>query len=206
MALSGQIDIDVVVSQGCRPIGKPFQATEVADNVILTIEHQLPLIFLRKVLERLSSEEQELLQNGLFIGRAIHHNQAGLGRGDFLIRNVIGIDKHKGSLSLSEDIHPDEVLQFHLRDSVTATEDLEMILSPQSLYEKAQGALLFSCNGRGTRLYNHPHGDIKTIQSILDGVPLGGFFCAGEIGPIGGQNFLHSNTASLVLFRETEEM
>ena len=96
------------------------------------------------------------------------------------------------------------MVQFHLRDAKTAEEDLEMMLTPQAFFDAPAGAILFSCNGRGTRLFDHANGDVKIIQAALGSdqpVPLTGFFCGGEIGPIGGRNFLHGHTASLVLFR-----
>ncbi len=202
LAFGGQLDIDIIVSQGCRPIGKPYHVTEAKRNQIITLENQLPILFLRKVIEQLSEAEHHLLQNGLFLGRAVDARQPAPGRGDFLIRSVIGVDRNRGALVIGDRIEEDETVQFHLRDANTAQEDMEMMLSPQLLYDKPKGALLFSCNGRGTRLYDYPNGDIDVIQAILDDVPLAGFFCAGEIGPIGGKNFLHGHTASLVLFRE----
>ncbi|MDX1524307.1 MAG: FIST C-terminal domain-containing protein, partial [Anaerolineae bacterium] len=149
----------------------------------------------------LSEADQGLLQNGLFIGRAINDNQAELGRGDFLIRGISGIDRENGALIVSDYLQSGETVQFHLRDANTAEEDLEMMLTPQLLYDPPAGAMLFSCNGRGTRLYPHPDGDISTIRKVVGDVDLAGFFCAGEIGPIGGRNFLHGHTASLALFR-----
>jgi small ligand-binding sensory domain FIST len=76
-----------------------------------------------------------------------------------------------------------------------------MMLTPHALFGAPSGAFLFSCNGRGTNLYNEPDGDISAITSFFRGIDLAGFFCAGEIGPIGGKNFLHGHTASLALIR-----
>ena len=201
VAFAGAFDVDVVVSQGCRPIGQPFTVTSVQDNVILSLEGQPPLKLLQDLINELSEADQGLLQNGLFIGRAINDNQAELGRGDFLIRGISGIDRENGALIVSDYLQSGETVQFHLRDANTAEEDLEMMLTPQLLYDPPAGAMLFSCNGRGTRLYPHPDGDISTIRKVVGDVDLAGFFCAGEIGPIGGRNFLHGHTASLALFR-----
>ncbi|MFQ5613168.1 MAG: FIST N-terminal domain-containing protein [Anaerolineae bacterium] len=203
VALSGPFDVDVVVSQGCRPIGRPLKITSAQENFILSLEGQPPLVYLQELVNQLSETDRRLLQNGLFIGRAIDpdRDQAALGRGDFLIRGVVGIDQESGVIAIGDYVHQGETVQFHLRDATTATEDLEMMLAPQMFFESPSGAFLFSCNGRGTRLYDHPNGDISTIQKVLGGVNLAGFFCAGEIGPIGGKNFLHGHTASMVLFR-----
>ena len=201
LALSGPVEIDVVVSQGCRPIGQPLLVTEAQENIIVSLDGVTPLAHLQHLLAELSPEDQQLLQQGLFVGRAITPNQAGLGRGDFLIRGVMGLDQERGALVVGDRVEPGETIQFHVRDANTATEDLEMMLAPQLFFDPPAGGLLFSCNGRGTRLYDHPDGDISTIQNVVGQVDLAGFFCAGDIGPIGGQNFLHGHTASLALFR-----
>ncbi len=213
VALAGNFEVDVVVSQGCRPIGRAFTVTAAERNVIYNLEGEPPLAQIRHLVGDLSEQDQALLQtNGLFIGRAIdprgvREGDVGgemLGRGDFLIRGLMGADPESGAIAVGDLIHTGETIQFHLRDQHTAEEDLEMLLMPQALFDPPQSAILFSCNGRGTRLYDHPNGDISTIQKVLGGVDLAGFFCAGEIGPIGGKNFLHGHTASMVLFRGKE--
>jgi small ligand-binding sensory domain FIST len=201
IALSGAVGIDVVISQGCRPIGNPLTVTAAQDNIILGLAGTIPLAFLQELLEELSAEDQRLLQNGLFIGRAINPESETLGRGDFLIRGVMGIDQESGAIVIGDHVQPGETVQFHVRDANTAREDLEMMLAPQLFFDPPRGGLLFSCNGRGIRLYDHPNGDITTIQNVVGSIDLAGFFCAGEIGPIGGKNFLHGHTASLALFR-----
>ncbi len=201
VAFAGEFEVDVIVSQGCRPIGQPLTVTEAQENIILTLEGKVPLIYLQELVDELSVADQALLQNGLFIGRAINTNQEALGRGDFLIRGVMGLDRQNGAMVVSDYINTGETVQFHLRDADTAAEDLEMMLTPQMLYDQPAGGFLFSCNGRGTRLYDHPDGDLSTIHRVIGHVDLAGFFCAGEIGPIGGKNFLHGHTASLALFR-----
>lgn len=201
VALAGDLEIDIVVSQGCRPFGRTFTVTEAKDNVIVSLEGESPLKHIQNLVAQLSEEDQALLKNGLFVGRAIESARGSLGRGDFLIRSLIGVDRESGAIGVGDYIRAGETIRFHLRDQRTAEEDLEMLLTPQALDAPPSGALLFSCNGRGTRLYDHPNGDISTIQNILGGVNLAGFFAAGEIGPIGGKNFLHGHTASLALFR-----
>lgn len=202
VAFSGDVDVDVIVSQGCRPIGQPIYVTQAEQNVLYSLEDEVPLLRLQQMLDSVSLEDKQLLRtNGLFVGRAIDHSQEDLGRGDFLIRSLMGVDEQKGTISIGDYIQNGERIQLHVRDASTAVEDLEMMLSPQMFFGKPQGAMLFSCNGRGTRLYDHPNGDINTIQSVLGGVDLAGFFCAGEIGPIGGKSFLHGHTACMALFR-----
>jgi small ligand-binding sensory domain FIST len=205
VGISGQVQIDVVVSQGCRPFGPTFTVTEVEGNVISGLDHKKPLPLLENLIEQLSDEERDLLRNGLFVGRSIAIQQESLGRGDFLIRTFMGAHRDDGSIVVADYLHTGEQIQFHLRDQNTAKEDLEMLLMPQIFDVPPSGGLLFSCNGRGTRLYDHPNGDISTIQHVLGGVNIAGFFCAGEIGPINGKNFLHGHTASMALFRPPPE-
>lgn len=204
VALAGNLDIDILVSQGCRPIWRPFVVQAANKNWIYQLERKVPLEWIQELIPELSVEERTLLQNGLFVGRAVKAGQETLGQGDFLIRGVTAVDQESGAIAVADQIQEGEVIQFHLRDSLTATEDLEMMLIPQMFSNPPDGALLFTCNGRGTRLYDHPDGDISVIRKNLGDLRLAGFFCAGEIGPIGDQNFVHGHTASLVLFRSTE--
>lgn len=201
VSIAGAVDVDVVVSQGCRPIWRPFKVHLAHRNLILDLEGRPPLTWLQDLIPALSEEDRALLQNGLYVGCSIKPDQEQLGRGDFLIRGVVGVDPQSGAIAIGDSVIDGETIQFHLRDALTAVEDLEMMLITQTFRSPPSGALLFVCNGRGTRLYDHPNGDISVIQANLQGTHLAGFFCAGEIGPIGGTNFLHGQTASLVFFR-----
>jgi small ligand-binding sensory domain FIST len=195
------VAVDVIVSQGCRPVGPALKVTSARDNVIRSMDDKTPLDHLQDLVAELSEEERGLLRSGIFVGRAIDSEKDVLGRGDFLIRGVMGLDQDNGAITVGDVIDEGEVVQFHLRDAATAKEDLEMMLTPQALFGQPSGAFLFSCNGRGTRLFDHANGDISSIQNFFPGINLAGFFCAGEIGPIGGRNFLHGHTASLALIR-----
>jgi small ligand-binding sensory domain FIST len=199
--LSGSFEADVIVSQGCRPIWDPMTVTGSQKNLILSLEGQPPLAVIQELVQGLSEEDRLLLQGGLFVGRAIDSKRERFGRGDFLIRGVVGVDRQNGAIAIGDYIQDGETVQFHLRDAVTAQEDLEMMLLPQLFRPPASGGLLFTCNGRGMRLYDHPDGDLSVIQKNLGSIHLAGLFCAGEIGPVGEENFLHGHTASLVLFR-----
>jgi small ligand-binding sensory domain FIST len=201
VAFSGALDIDVVVSQGCRPIWRPFKVLASRWNEIYNLEGRAPLAWLQDLIPTLSEQDKALLQSGLFVGRAVKPDQEVLGRGDFVIRGVMSIDQQSGAILIGDSVMDGDIIQFHLRDAVTALEDLEMQLIPQMFRDPACGGLLFTCNGRGTHLYERPNGDINVIQPNIKNVPLAGFFCAGEIGPIGKLNFLHGHTATLVLFR-----
>lgn len=201
VALAGAMSVDIIVSQGCRPIWRPFKVASASRNEIYNLEGRAPLAWLQDLIPELSEEDKFLLRNGMFVGLAVNPNKEPLGRGDFLIRGVIGIDQESGAIAIGDSVMDGQIIQFHLRDAVTAQEDLEMQLIPQMFRERAEGGLLFNCNGRGTRLYDRPSRDIQIIQQNIEPIPLAGFFCAGEIGPIGGVNYLHGHTATLVLFR-----
>jgi small ligand-binding sensory domain FIST len=208
VALSGDIAVDVIVSQGCRPIGRPFAVTAARDNMILGLEGERPVDALNQMVESLDDNDRKLLGTaGVYVGRAVR-NASGQdeqpGRGDFLIRGVLGADRASGGLMIGDTVEVGDLVQFHVRDAATAIEDIELSLAPQAFSDPAAGGLLFTCNGRGRRLFEHPSGDIRAIQQNVGGddvIPFAGFFCAGEIGPIGGRNYLHGHTASIALFR-----
>ena len=201
VALDGPVAVDVIVSQGCKPVGPLLEVTEGDANVIKQLGGKPATTQIQDLIEELSDDDKILLSNGLFVGRAIEPSKEMYGRGDFLIRGMVGIDRKTGSIAIGDFVETGEFIQFHLRDADTAKEDLEMMLTPHLLFGAPSGAVLFSCNGRGTHLYDHPDGDISAINSFFDDLPVAGFFCAGEIGPIGGRNFLHGHTASLALIR-----
>ena len=201
LAFSGNLSVDIIVSQGCRPIWRPFKVLSAHRNLIYSLEGRPPLAWLQDLIPELPDEDRALLQNGLFIGRAIEPTLDEMGRGDFLVRGLTGIDQENGAIAISDSVMEGETIQFHLRDAITAQEDLEMLLIPQMFRQPPSGGLLFTCNGRGTRLYDHPNGDISIIQKSIKNVRLAGFFCAGEIGPVANQNFVHGHTVSLALFR-----
>ena len=201
VALSGALDVDVIVSQGCRPVGQPFAVTAAHDNQVVELDGEAALARVRSVFDQLPAQDRQLMRNGLFIGRAIDADREILGRGDFLVRGIVGAEPDSGAIVVGDRIEAGETVQLHVRDAETAAEDLELLLTPQTLYDPPSGVLLFTCNGRGSRLYGHPDGDISILQGALGGVEAAGFFCAGEIGPIGGNNFLHGHTASVVLIR-----
>jgi small ligand-binding sensory domain FIST len=203
LAFYGNIRADTTVSQGCRPIGRAYKITECIANMIFQLDGKGVTEQVNQMIQSLDDETRKLLRKGLFVGIVVHKDEAQMfGRGHFLIRGVMGFDQQRDAMIIGDNVEVGTTIQFHVRDADTATEDLELTLTPQQFDEDIQGALVFSCNGRGTHLYNRPDGDISTIQKVLGGeVPAAGFFCAGEIGPIGLKNFLHGHTVSMLLFR-----
>jgi small ligand-binding sensory domain FIST len=194
------IQIRSLVSQGCRPIGNVYAVTQAEGNVIHELGGRPPLWRLEELVETLSPRDRDLVGRGLHVGRVIDEYQAEPGRGDFLIRGVMGLDPESGAMAVGDAIEVGETMQFHVRDAATADEDLRTLLEQE--VAPADGALLFTCNGRGSRLFSVPDHDASLVSDKLGHLPLAGFNCAGEIGPIGGKNFLHGFTASVALFAD----
>lgn len=202
--LQGPVACRSVVSQGCRPIGKPLVITKARDNIIQELGGKPALAQLQQLWQELTPRDQQLVQQGLHVGRVINEYQPAFQRGDFLVRNVIGIERGTGAVAITERVRVGQTIQFHVRDAASADEDLRVLLQQDAKTHpaKPRGALLFSCNGRGTRLFEQPHHDAAAIQQEMGPLPLAGFFAQGELGPIGGQNFIHGFTASVALFEE----
>jgi small ligand-binding sensory domain FIST len=204
LELSGPFVVRTIVSQGCRPIGRTMIVTRAEQNMIRELGRRPVLDVIREVFAALPAEDQELVRQGLHIGRVISEYQEKFQRGDFLIRNVIGGDE-AGGMAVTDVIRVGQTVQFHVRDGETADEDLRSLLSHERQSRpdaRIRGALLFTCNGRGSRLFPAPNHDVATIHELLGPVPVAGFFAMGEIGPVGGQNFVHGFTASIALFEE----
>jgi len=194
-----------VVSQGCRPIGSPYTITGSEGSVITSLAGRPPLHLLEQIVAGLPAHEQVLVSRGLHVGIAIDEHKAELGRGDFLIRAITGADETTGALSVGDFVDVGTTVQFQVRDAATADEDLRHALLSARVAGKPIGALLFTCNGRGTRMFDRPDHDAGMINELLNGVPVAGFFAAGELGPVGGKNFLHGFTASMALFDDEQE-
>jgi len=199
-------DLQPLVAQGCRPVGDPFTVTAAQDSLILQVGGQPPLSRLQELAAALSAREQALLAQGVHLGVVIDEYQAEPRQGDFLIRGILGADPASGAIAIGDEVQVGQTVQFHVRDAISADEDLRHTLERgRSVLgdRRAAGALLFTCNGRGSRMFSEPDHDAALLAEMLGPVPMAGFFCAGELGPVGGQNFLHTFTASIAIFPET---
>jgi len=212
VALSGNIVIETIVAQGCRPIGQTYQVTNGERNVVMELavpdgtqmnpgqgKSHSPLEILRDLVQSLSEADRRLAQDSLFVGVARDEFKQHLGHGDFLIRNLLGVDPRVGAIAIGDRVRPGQRIQFHLRDARTSEEDLELLLQR---YQKERinttntaGGLMFSCLGRGIGLYGKPDFDSRLFHRYLNNIHLGGFFCNGEIGPVAGNTFLHGYTS-----------
>ena len=198
LLLSGEAAITTVVSQGCRPIGQPLIVTKAAGNVLHELAGRPAYGQVATMISGLDPRERELAGRGLHIGRVIDERKLDFERGDFLIRGVVDADREAGTITVGDVVPVGSTVQFQVRDADSADADLRSMMTDRS----ADGALVFTCNGRGTHLFDQPDHDASVIAATLGGVPTGGMFCAGELGPVGTGNFLHAYTASVALFHD----
>jgi len=211
VALSGNIEMDTIVAQGCRPIGEAYRVAAAERNILTQLEPietelgeslttgdgRTPLAVLQAMFEDLSDADRSLAQQSLFVGVAQSAFKQDLEQGDFLIRNLLGVDPKTGAIAVGDRIRPGQRIQFHLRDAAASAEDLRMLLARYAQFNRpsAVGALMFSCMGRGEGLYQQPNFDSELFAEYLGLTPLSGFFCNGEIGPVGDTTFLHGYTS-----------
>jgi small ligand-binding sensory domain FIST len=202
VAFAGDLAIDTIVAQGCRPIGAPMVVTRSDDNLIRELDQGSPLEVLQALHDSLDERDRALFRHSLFVGiemkDSLVHRE-----GELLVRNIVGLDPVANVLAVAAHLRPFQVIRFMLRDARTATEDLERMLERHRAAGRGacDGALLFSCLGRGAHLFGEPDHDCKLFRQHVGDVAVGGFFCNGEIGPVGGTTFLHAYTSSFALFR-----
>ena len=204
LVLRGDLTMDTIVAQGCKSIGDPLFVTWAEDNRIYQLEGRKASQVLAELFETLPPADQETARHSLFLGIVMQEGRQVYEHGDFLIRNLIGLDPESGVIAIGESLRNGQVVQFHLRDAATSALDLQTLLTRYraSLSGGApRGALLFSCLGRGRHLYGEAHHDSRVIMDHLGDLPIGGFFCNGEIGPVGGRTYLHGYTSAIALFR-----
>lgn len=203
IAVGGAYTIKTVVSQGAAPIGEPWTVTGAQGHILQTISQRPAYEMLVETFRALPPDEQERAQRNLLLGLAIDEYKTEFRRGDFLIRNLMGADPNSGALAIGAHPRIGQTIQFQMRDARAADEDLRELLGhlKEELGDAAPaGAILCSCNGRGAGLFGEADHDARTVADYLGPLPLAGFFCNGEIGPIGRRNFLHGFTASLAVF------
>ena len=196
LVCSDDVPIRPVVSQGCRPIGKPLTVTRSDRNLVDELAGRPAMERLREIVQASTESERELMREGLHVGIVVDEHKLDFTRGDFLVRNLLGADPKTGAIAVGEHLAVGTTVQFQVRDKEAADDDLRALLADVH----GEAALLFTCNGRGVRFFDTEHHDAGTVDELLGRVPVAGAFCAGEIGPIGGRNFLHGFTASVAVF------
>ena len=213
LSFSGDVRIDTLVAQGCRPIGKPMKITKCHRNILIELDKRRALEVLSELFESADDSEKQLIKTSLLLGLVTDPFKEGEPKtGDFLIRNLMGMDAEKGVLAISAMLREGQTVQFHLRDAQAASSDLDAMLrrystenlnalNGESLPPPARGALLFSCLGRGKHLYGRADHDTEAFLAQVGDIPLAGFFCNGEIGPVAGATHIHGFTSCFGIFR-----
>lgn len=205
VGMVGSTQVRAVVSQGCQPISDRYVVTKADRNVIYELSGAPSLERVQAVIASLQENQGSNTGLALHLGVAIDEYRERFERGDFVIRGVMGADRNSGGLVVTDVVKEGQTVQFQLRDPNAASEDLNLLLAEDRLKHgevQPKGALLFSCNGRGRRFFSSSNHDVSAVSNRMGGIPIAGFFAQGEIGPIGGHNFLHGYTASVALFSE----
>jgi len=204
--LSGPVDVRPVISQGCRLVGERFVVTKAEHNLIHELGGVPALERLQAIFESLPEEDRRHAHRALHLGIAIDEHRDRFERGDFLVRNLVGADQTTGSVAVGDVVQEGQTVQFQLRDARSASEDLNVLLATDRAAHRRPplGALMFSCCGRGRGLFGIPNHDAVAMADRLGSIPVAGFFAQGEIGPVGGRNFLHGYTACMALFAEKD--
>ncbi len=201
VVVEGDVSLRVVVSQGCAPVGPEMVITSAEGNIIHELAGRPAYERLAEMVAGLDEHDRDLVQHGLLAGLVIDENRAEYGADDYLMRAVLGGDADQGSLVVGDAVRVGQTFRFHVRDAESADAGLHAALRAHvAAGERPQAALLFACNGRGTNMYPDADHDAGTVADELGPIPLAGMFCSGEIGPVGGQTFLHGFTATMALF------
>jgi small ligand-binding sensory domain FIST len=198
LLIAGGVKVRSVVSQGCRPIGDRSIITKVEQNVILELGGKPAMQVLEEMFIRLPTSDHDLMSKGFFLGRVISEYQDDYEMGDFLIRNVMSMDNERRAVVVNDYFQVGQTVQFQVRDEESASNELRQLLKKTDPAE-IRGGLVFTCNGRGTRLFAEPDHDAGVIRETVGEIPLAGFFAQGEIGPVGRENHMHGYTASVLL-------
>ncbi len=204
VAVYGDIKVDTVVAQGCRPLGEPMRITRCQRNLLFELDGRSAVDVLDEVFTSLDEREQKAFQLSPMLGVAMDSERDSYGPGDFLIRNLVGLDRGHGVIAVAAMLEADSMVQFHIRDAAASALDLAGVLTRHRMGDggdRALGALLFSCLGRGRHFYGAADHDTDLFREHFGDIALGGFFCSGEIGPVHGRTFLHGYTSSFGLFR-----
>lgn len=196
------IDLLPCVSQGATPVGPEMTITGAEGNVIQELAGRPALDHIRETIETLNARERTLVAGGLLVGIVVDGGQPEYNHGDFLVRGLLGADPVAGTIAIAAPVRPGQVLRLHARDAASADRDLheQLKLRVEALGGQPAGALAFACHSRGREMFGVADHDAGLLASELGGAPSAGFFAAGEIGPVGGQSFMHSFTATIALF------
>lgn len=199
--LGGPVGAQAMVSQGCRPVGPTMTVTASEGNVLLGLAGKPALEKLEQVINSLPAEDQALASNGLQIGVAVDEYVEEHDRGDFIVRGILGLDRARGGIAIADTVPVGRTVRFQVRDAASADDDLRaMLVALRREFAAVEGALLFSCHGRGSKLFTSADHDVLAMRQGLSTSGVAGFFAAGEIGPLGGRNHVHGFSAAVLVF------
>ncbi|MBK8268898.1 MAG: FIST C-terminal domain-containing protein [Planctomycetes bacterium] len=204
VSLSGDVAIESVVSQGCRPIGEPLVVTKSDQNVIQELRGRPAMEVLQSIFRNADAYDQALMQaGGIHVGSAIAESESQIPQNEFLIRNLMGVVENTG-IAVAALVKTGQTIQFHVRDSKSADQEMKSLVKNRvnDMKSPPSGGLLFTCNGRGSHMFGAPNHDIGIVNEAAENCEVAGFFAAGEIGPVGNRTFIHGFTSSLILFRK----
>jgi small ligand-binding sensory domain FIST len=199
--LGGPVGAQAMVSQGCRPVGPPMTVTASDGSLLLGLAGVPAVQKLQEVMASMSAADQALATGGLHIGITINEYLDEPDRGDYIVRGILGLDQARGAIAVGDCVPVGRTVRFQVRDAASADDDLRaMLLAVRREFAAVEGALLFSCNGRGTNLFTSADHDVLAMRQGLSTSGVAGFFANGEIGPVGGRNHLHGFSASALVF------
>jgi small ligand-binding sensory domain FIST len=208
VCLIGNIHIETIVSQGCRPIGESYIVTQVEDNIIYELAGRPFYEVLEDVINDATEGDQKLAQDAIFIGIAMNEYKHRMKQGDFMIRLLMAIDDESGAGIITDTVQVGQTVRFHVRDPVSADLDLKSMLNEHKnelVWIAPKGGLIFSCSARGEELFGAQNHDTGLLTEYLGDIPVAGFFSAGELGPVYGKNYLHGVSICIALFFPEEK-
>jgi len=203
--LTGSFHIEVGVAQGCQPFGKASEITRADGNKILELNEIPALEVLQKSLELLTEEDIRRSGGMVFLGMAMDDSNQSPEIGDYLIRNIMSIDRDSSAIESAEHITEGQIVRFHLRTPYAARQEIQTIINRMSQNTQQHPpafGLYFNCLGRGTGLYGEKNYDIEIIKTKFPDLPIIGFFGNAEYAPISNQNFMHAYTGAFVTCSE----
>ena len=204
VALYGDIQLDPIVAQGARPIGRALMVTRADEHVIYELDGSPAVQVLDHLLRSLSTEERELFRRSPMVGLSTSSDSQNVGREGYLIRNLLGVDRSTGRIGINAKVGNNQQIQFHVRDAAAAAFELESLLlqyQQQEMDSNASGAVMFSCLGRGSYFFGQKNHDLEMLDRHLGPMPVAGFFCNGELGPVHRRTWVHGYTTVFGLFR-----
>jgi len=194
VSFSDSVTIATRLTQGCSPIGAKHVVTQCQQNVIVSLDGRPALDVFKEDIGEALARDLNRIGGHIFAGLPI----AGSDTGDYLVRNLVGIDPANKLIAIGELVQQGSSVMFCRRDTKTANEDMTRMLESirQGLFSRPRGALYYSCLGRGASLFGPNSEELKIIREALGDIPLVGFFCNGEIS----HNRLYGYTGVLTLF------